>query len=146
MDAQIEAHNNRMNMDRIFALGFVIAGGVFWTAASFAALYSYVRAGASVALLAAFYVLAATAATLVIGWYYERAASWLLVAGSVAVVVWGAVASWELGVWILMAIFLVGPMLTAAVLFALAHREQEAVEHALAGSLVPAPVRITTRG
>jgi len=146
MDAHIETHSNRMNMDRIFALAFVIAGGVFWTAASFAALYSYVRAGASVALLAAFYVFAATAATLVIGWFYERAAAALLVAASIAVVIWGAIASWELGVWILMGIFLVGPMLTAAVLFALAHREQEVVEHALAGSLAPVPVRVTTRG
>ena len=142
MDAHIETHSNRMNMDRIFARAFVTAGGVFWMVASFAALYNFVKAGASVALLAAFYVFAATGATLAIGWFYERSAAALLVLGSAAVVVWGAMASWELGVWVLMGIFLIAPMLTAAVLFVLARREQIAVEHALAGQLAPAEVTL----
>lgn len=144
MSADVETHSNRMNMDRLFARGFVVFGGVFWMSASFAAAYSFIRAGAPAALLAAFYVFAATAATLVIGWFYERTAAALLVLASAAVVVWGTMASWELGVWILMAIFLIGPMLTAAALFAMARREQIAYEAALASSaqleLVPAEV------
>ncbi|HEY5541400.1 MAG TPA: hypothetical protein VIL41_08105 [Coriobacteriia bacterium] len=143
MDSQLETHSNRMNMDRIFALGFVIAGGLFWMTASFAALFNFVRAGAPVALLAAFYVFAATGATLAIGWFYERSAAALLVLGSAAVVVWGAMASWELGVWILMGIFLIGPMLTAAALFAMARREQIAVERALESSPQLAPAEAT---
>ena len=135
MDAHIETHSNRMNMDRLFARGFVIAGGLFWMTASFASLYSFVRAGAPVALLAAFYVLAATGATLAIGWFYERTAAALLVLGSLAVVVWGAIVGWELGVWILMALFLIAPMLTAAALFAMARREEIVVEHALQHSV-----------
>jgi hypothetical protein len=140
MDAHIETHENRMNMDRLFARAFVFAGGLFWMIASFAALYNFVKAGASVALLAAFYVFAATGATLAVGWFYERSAAALLILGSAAVVVWGAVAGWELGVWILMALFLIAPMLTAAVLFTMARREQTVVEAALAGKLVPAEV------
>jgi len=54
------------------------------------------------------------------------------VVASVAVVVWGVVSSWEMGVWALMTIFMIGPMLTAAVLFALARREQTAMERAIA--------------
>jgi hypothetical protein len=140
MDAHIETHENRMNMDRLFARAFVFAGGLFWMIASFAALYNFVKAGASVALLAAFYVFAATGATLAVGWFYERSAAALLILGSAAVVVWGAVAGWELGVWILMALFLIAPMLTAAVLFTMARREQTVVEAALAGQLVPAEI------
>jgi hypothetical protein len=147
MDAHIETHSNRMNMDRLFARAFVVAGGIFWMTASFASLYSFVKAGAPVALLAAFYVFAATGATLAIGWFYERTAAALLVLGSLAVVVWGAVVGWEVGVWILMALFLVAPMLTAATLFAMARREEVVVEHALArvrsGELEPVRADIT---
>ena len=131
MDAHIETHSNRMNMDRLFARAFVLAGGLFWMTASFAALYNFVKAGAPVALLAAFYVFAATGATLAIGWFYERSAAALLALGSLAVVVWGVVVGWELGVWILMLMFLVGPMLTSAALFVMARREQLVVEHAM---------------
>ena len=145
MDAQVETHSNRMNMDRIFARGFVIAGGVFWTAASFAALYNYIGAGASAALLAAFYVFAATGATLAIGWFFERTAAGLLVLGSVAMVVWGAMAQWELGVWILMALFLLAPMLTAAALFAMARQEQLHVERVLQGNPQLAPMKVEAR-
>jgi hypothetical protein len=142
MNAHIETHSNRMNMDLLFARGFVVAGGIFWTAASFAALYSYMGAGASAALLAAFYVFAATGATLAIGWFYERTAAALLVVASAAVVVWGAVAGWEVGVWVLMALFLLAPMLTAAVLFAMARREQTVVELALQGNAQLAPAKV----
>ena len=139
MDA-IETHRTRMNVDRIFARGFVVAGGLFWVIASFAALYAYVGSGAPAALLAAFFPFAATVATLAVGWYFERTASLLLVLGSLGVVVWGAVASWEVGVWILMAVFMIGPMLTAAALFALARREELEVERAVAERAQLSPV------
>jgi hypothetical protein len=139
MDA-IETHSTRMNVDRLFARGFVVAGGVFWMIASFAALYAFVGSSASVALLAAFFPFAATVATLVVGWYFERTVAVLLVLGSVGVVVWGAIASWEVGVWILMAIFMIGPMLTAAALFTMARREQIEFELALAKHAELAPV------
>jgi len=142
MDA-VETHTTRMNVDRLFARGFVVAGGLFWMIASFAALYAYVGSSASSALLAAFFPFAATVATLVIGWYFERTAAALLVLGSIAVLVWGAIASWEAGVWLLMGIFMIGPMLTAAALFTMARREQAQVEYALAerARLAPIPAR-----
>jgi hypothetical protein len=143
MDATIEAHTARMNVDRMFARGFVIAGGLFWIIASFAALYAFVGSSAQTALLAAFYPFAATGATLAIGWYYERTAAALLTLGSVAVVVWGVVATWEIGVWILMVLFMILPMLTAAALFMMARREQMAVEIAMARHAELATVEAT---
>lgn len=145
MEKTIETHIARMTADRFFARAFVIAGGLFWMIASFAALYAYVGTSASAALLAAFYPFAATLATLAVGWYFERTAAALLVLGSIAVVVWGVVSSWEMGVWILMTIFMIGPMLTASVLFSLARREQTVVERAEAQlrQLEPAPVTST---
>ena len=143
MDA-VETHNTRMNVDRLFARGFVIAGGLFWMIASFAGLYAFVGSSTQAALLAAFYPFAATVATLVIGWYYERTVAALLVVASALVVVWGAVASWEVGVWILMAVFMIGPMLTAAGLFTMARREQVQYEHALAERAQLAPVTAST--
>jgi len=142
MDRTIETHTERMTVDRFFARAFVVAGGLFWMIASFAALWAYVGTSASAALLAAFYPFAATLATLAVGWYFERTAAVLLVLGSIAVVVWGALSSWEMGVWALMTIFMIGPMLTAAVLFSLARREQTAMERAIAqvNQLETAPV------
>ena len=138
----IETRTARMSVERIFARSFVIAGGLFWMIASFAALWAYEGRGASVALLAAFYPFAAAAAALAIGWYYERTAAVMLALGSLAVIVWGVMAQWEMGVWVLMMIFMVGPMVTAAALYFLARREQLAVERerAIAAQLVPAEI------
>jgi hypothetical protein len=130
---------HRMQLERGFARTFVIAGGLFWAVATFAGLYTFGQSGAAYAMLGAFFPLVATLATLVIGWYYERVTAALLVLASFAVVVWGVVASFELGVWILVTFTLIGPMMTAAILFWLARREQDALELSLAtrGELVP---------
>ena len=111
----------------------MIAGGAFWSVAIFAGLYSFRESGWSAAVLGAFFPLVAVAATLVIGWYFERTTAALLVLASFAVVVWGVIYQCELGVWILMTVALIGPMLTAAMLFWLARRDQEAFELALVG-------------
>jgi len=118
----------------------VIAGGAFWSVAAFAGLYSFRESGWSASLLAAFFPLVAVLATLVIGWYFERTTAALLVAASLAVVVWGVIYQWEAGVWMLMIAALVGPMLTAATLFFLARREQEAFEAAWSVSPQLAPI------
>ena len=44
----------------------------------------------------------------------------MLFRSSAAVVVWGSMYAWEMGVWILMSFVLVAPMMLAAVLFLLA--------------------------
>jgi hypothetical protein len=81
--------------------------------------------------MAALVPLVAIAATLIIGWYYERVAAALLVLASMGVVAWGVIYQFEIGVWGIMAVFLMGPMLTAATLFWLARRDQDALELAL---------------
>ncbi len=118
----------------------MIAGGVFWSVAIFAGMYSFRQDGVGSAVLGAFFPLVAVAATLVIGWYFERAASALLVLASFAVVAWGVIYQFELGVWILMTIALIGPMMTAAVLFWMARRDQEAFELALSATPELAPI------
>jgi len=129
----------RISLERGIARAFVVAGGVFWAVALGAGAYATRGTAMGTVLLVAFYPLVATVATLVIGWYYERAASALLVLASLAVVAWGVIYQFEIGVWTLMVFALIGPMMTAAVLFWMARRDQEAFELALAASpeLVP---------
>lgn len=122
----------RIAAERGVARAFVIAGGIFWSAAIFAGLRSFSETGTLYAVLGAFFPLVAVLATLVIGWYYERVAAALLAAVSVAGVAWGVIYQFELGVWAIMVFALIGPMMTASVLFWLARREQEAFELALA--------------
>ncbi|MBE0417706.1 MAG: hypothetical protein IBX63_08065 [Coriobacteriia bacterium] len=129
--AEVEDTRLRIAVERNVARGFVIAGGAFWSIASFAGLYVFRESGLQYALMAAFIPLVACAATLIIGWYYERVAAALLVLASMGVVAWGVIYQFELGVWAIMAVFLMGPMLTAATLFWLARRDQDALELAL---------------
>lgn len=125
---------------RGIARAFVLSGGLFWSVAAFAALYSYRETGVGNALIAAGAPLVACAATLIVGWYYERVTAAMLLLASVAVVAWGVIYQFELGVWMIMTFVLIGPMATAAALFWAARQEQDAFE--LATSLRPqlAPV------
>ncbi len=133
----------RIQLERGFARAFVIAGGLFWAVASFAGLYTFRETGVAFAMLGAFFPLVAILATLAIGWYYERAVAVLLVLASFATVIWGAIAGFELGVWIIVTLALIGPMMTAATLFWMARRDQEALELSLATSGELAPVAPT---
>jgi len=127
----------RISIERGFARGFVLAGGLFWAVAAFAGASIFQLTGMPAALLGAFIPLVATAATLIVGWYFERMTSVLLAVASVAVVVWGAVAGFEAGVWAIVTFALIGPMATASVLFWLARREQDAFELSLATKSLP---------
>ena len=122
----------RIWVERGFARGFVIAGGVFWTLAMVAGLLASRGTGGSYAWLGAFFPLVATLVTLVVGWYFERATTVLLVLASAVVTAWGVVAGFELGVWAIVFFALIGPMLTAAVLFWLARSQQNAFELSVA--------------
>jgi hypothetical protein len=115
---------------------------VFWAVASFAGLFSFRETGAPSALLAAFLPFAAAIATLIIGWYFERVAAVLLTLASIAVVAYGVIYQFEVGVWVIMGLFVIAPMLTAAPLFWLARRDQEALELALAAQAEPATVAV----
>jgi hypothetical protein len=129
-----ESKRNRIQLERGIARAFVILGGVFWAIAAFAGLYSYRETGAASAFLAAAAPLGAAATVLVIGWYWERLAAIMLAAASVAVIYWGVVSGFEPGVWMLMTILLIGPMVTAAVLFWMARSELKALEFRLANA------------
>jgi hypothetical protein len=139
-DKTVAVEDTRMKIavERGVARAFVIAGGVFWSIAVFAGLFSFQQSGTSWALLAAFLPLAATLATLIVGWYYERVAAAMLALASAAVAAYGIIYQFELGVWIIMVLFAIGPMLTASVLFWLARRDQEALELALSTQSEPA--------
>jgi peptidoglycan/LPS O-acetylase OafA/YrhL len=112
------------NFGRIAARGLVIAGGLFWMIAAFSGPYVYQEMSLAESLTTAVWPFLATAVTLVVGWTYERLATLLLFAASAAVLVWGVLYAWELGVWILMSFVLLAPMLFAGVLFSLAAREE----------------------
>jgi hypothetical protein len=123
-----EDAETRIYLERGVARAFVILGGTFWGIAAFAGLYSFGHTGMASALLGAFVPLLATLVTLVVGWYWERIASMMLAVATGAVVYWGLASQFEAGVWLIMLFALIGPMLTASVLFWLARRDQEALE------------------
>lgn len=112
----------RMDVERAFARGIVIAGGVFWVIAAFAAPYAYQKTTFSIAIANAIYPFAATMVTLIIGWVYERLAALLLGVGAAGVAVWGVLFGWEPFVWMIMSTVLIGPMVLAGTLFFLAGR------------------------
>lgn len=108
------------NVGRIFARGLVIAGGVFWMIAAFSGPYMFKDMSLIESVQTAMWPFVAAMVILLMGWVYERLAAVLLFAASAAVVVWGSMYAWEMGVWILMSFVLVAPMMLAAVLFLLA--------------------------
>jgi len=133
----------RMKLERGFARSFVILGGVFWACAAFAGYYSFRQSGVTAAFVAGCIPAFAAAFTLIIGWYWERIASAMLAMASLVVIAWGVFFQFELGVWVLMAFSLIGPMVTAAVLFWLARGEHEALEVLHATRPEPALATVT---
>lgn len=124
MNARLQDMIVRMEVERLFARTFVIAGGAFWSMAAFAGLYVYARTGLATALVGAVSPLAVSLAALVVGWHYERSAAAMLTLGAATTVAYGVIASWEPSAWVIAGSFLVAPMLVAAALFILARREQ----------------------
>ena len=124
----LEAAGRRIQVERAVARAFVIFGGAFWGVATFAGLYTFRETGWEAAAIAAAVPLFASLVTLVIGWYAERVTSALLAIASAAVIYWGVSIGFEPGVWMLMTIALIGPMVTASVLFWMARGEHKALE------------------
>ena len=114
---------------RGIARAFVILGAVFWSVATFAELYSGGQSSTS-AIMAALIPLGASLVTLIVGWYWERFTAAALMLAAFGVIAWGVVYQFELQVWVITLFMLVGPMVTASVLFWLARRDQEAYEFA----------------
>lgn len=112
------------------ARAFVVIGAAFWSIATFAELYSLRQTGVGDATLAAIIPLGASLATLVVGWYWERVAAAVLMLGAVAAVAWAVIYQFTPVNWAIVTFSLIGPMLTASVLFWQARRDQEAYERA----------------
>lgn len=114
----------RMNVQRLIARLFVVAGGVFWMAAAFGATFSYQDKPLVESVGTALIPIAIAVVALVLGWFYEVLTAALLFAGAAGVFVWGFIAGWETGVWIVMLAVLALPMAVAGILFLLAARMQ----------------------
>lgn len=117
-----------MNTQRIFARGFVVAGGVFWVAASFGAMNSYLGKSVAQSVMTALIPLALAVVAFVVGWFYEKLASLILAIGVVAVIAWGLIGGWEMGVWLTMGVFLIAPTAIASLLYLLAAQTQTVCE------------------
>jgi nitrate/TMAO reductase-like tetraheme cytochrome c subunit len=124
-NAHISEPSAAENAERLFARGFVVAGGMFWVVAAFAGPYAFQDTSLAESLATAMWPFLATVVTLVVGWRYERLAAMLLLAASAALFAWGIINEWEIGVWILMAFVMFSPLLIAAILFFLASRAED---------------------
>jgi len=130
MDILVRRCNyDRMNLERIFARGFVLFGGVIWVAAALgAASKTYLNATPMETAWLAFIPLALAGIAFLVGWFYERLAAVLLFVGAVVVVVWGLVGAWEMGVWMTMGAVLIAPTAVAGLLYLMAAMTQSACE------------------
>ena len=110
------------NLMRLLARVSVGAGGMFWIVAAFAGPFVFENTNLADSIQTALWPFMATVAILAIGWFYEHLAAVLLSAASAAVLVWGVIYDWEPGVWFVMVVVLMAPMMIAAVLFLFASR------------------------
>jgi len=122
-----EAAETRISMERVIARAFVIVGGAFWGISLLAAALWYQRGLESMFFIALAPFLL-NMASLVLGWRWERTASITLALTSAAAVAWGVAMNFEPGVWALFTVLLIGPMMTASVLFWMARRGEIAME------------------
>jgi len=115
----------RMNIQRLVARLFVVAGGVFWVAAAFGASFSYQGKSVVDSVGTALIPLAITVIALLLGWFFEVLDAVLLFVAAAVVIVWGVISGWEAGVWSIMIVVLVVPMIISGALFLLAARMQK---------------------
>lgn len=115
----------RMAWQRLLARASVIAGGLFWIVAAFAAWYGFREASFVQSVGGAINPLLLTILVFVVGWRYERIASVLLAISAVGLVVWGVLSAWTSGLWTIMVATLIAPIVLASVLFYLASRMEK---------------------
>jgi hypothetical protein len=120
--------SSRGNIERLFARGFTVLGGVFWIVAAFAGPRVYGGQSVLGAFGVAIYPLIFTGAVLVIGWFHERLVSMMLAAGAMGTIGWGVIMGWESTVWAIMLMFFIAPTVIAALLYYLAGSEESIAE------------------
>lgn len=128
----------RMYIERGIARAFVVLGAAFWGVCTIAAALWYQRGQEALFFIAAIPFLM-NIACLIIGWRFERTAAVMLSITAAGTIWWAAAHSFELGVWMLFVLLIIGPMATAAVLFWLARQGELdlAARVAPAGELAP---------
>ena len=115
-----------MDSERISARLFVGLGGLLWAVLAIGAAVVYPASAGTITIIPAIMVAALAIVAFLVGLFYENLAAVLLFAGAVVTIVWGAVMGWEVGVWGLMAVFLIGPEIIAGLLFLMAAQMQRA--------------------
>jgi len=106
---------NAMVKQRWMARGFVIAGGLFWTAVALLSDYAFKSSGGLISGPLVPIVLAAI--ILVMGRLQEYFTAVLLFTTAATLVMWGILVAWVFGEWILADVTLIVPMTVAGVLF-----------------------------
>jgi hypothetical protein len=120
-DREHDKAETRIHLERGVARAFVILGAAFWGVCALAVAVWYQRGMETLLFIVAVPFLM-NIASLIIGWRMERFASVMLAATAGATMWWAAAHSFETGVWLLSVLLLIGPMLTASVLFWLARQ------------------------
>lgn len=115
----------RMNVQRILARFFVVAGGLFWVSMAWGAAWVYQGAPFQKAASGALIYAAAIVAVFVLGLFFENLAALVLALAAGGVVAYGVVMGWETGVWATVFFFFIVPLLVAALLYFLAARMQK---------------------
>lgn len=115
----------QMNVQRLFARLFVIAGGLLWVFMAWGTEWAYRGAPLARAAGSATLYALGIAVVFVIGLFYEYLAAAILAVGAAGIAVFGIVAGWEAGVWAIAAFFFIMPMLVAAALYSMAARMQD---------------------
>lgn len=126
MTDRINEVEDHLEVGEIFVRGFMALGTLIWTVAAIGAYFSG-RPGVFYAYGA---VAIITAAAFLIGEFHQLAGAASLGAGAAALVVWGVVAGWELGIWVMMGATLIVPTMIAAGLFLFEEREEKVIESA----------------
>ena len=120
-----EEAEDRLEIDELIVRGFVTIGIVIWTVAALGALLAgetavfYGYGAFALVVLSAF----------VIGLYDERIAALELTIVAGGLIAWGIVASWELGIWLMVGATLILPVAISAGMYMFAEHEEEVLAH-----------------
>lgn len=124
MKDRIDDVEDRLEVGEIFVRGFMALGALIWTVAAIGAYL-----GGRPGVFYAYGVVAIlTVAAFLVGEFHQFAGAALLGAGAAALVVWGVVAGWEVGIWVMMGATLIVPTMLAAGLFLFEEREEKVIE------------------
>jgi hypothetical protein len=131
---QRTCNTDRMNVYRLSARGLVLLGGVFWILVVLAGgmglnsssifLFASTSQKFATALAYAMIWIAVTAVVFIVGLFYERIAAILLFVAAAGSIAYGVTMQWEAGLWYIVGLFIIVPIVVSAVLYLLAAREQ----------------------